>query len=149
MPPPGDLLKLKETVAHKTKLGKVEEEAANEVRPGATFCCQLLQELTTCCFSIPSGQKEERQERQGNNASCICFIPARRETPGGSNPGCRGREGKMESGRARGERAGMERQEDVAEVMGTPSSETVIWLICQRASGRPDSMFSQLRAPPL
>lgn len=43
---------------------------------------------------------------------------------------------------------GMERQGDVAEVMGKPSSETVIWVICQAAFSRPDLMFSQLRPRP-
>lgn len=42
----------------------------------------------------------------------------------------------------------MERQGDVAEVMGKPSSETVIWVICQAAFSRPDLMFSQLSPRP-
>lgn len=42
----------------------------------------------------------------------------------------------------------MERQEDVAEVMGKASSETVIWVICQAAFSRHGLMFSQFSPRP-
>lgn len=91
----------------------------------------------------------------GNSAGCISFITARQQRSAkrqskvilavGAARG-RWRMG-VRTEREREERE-MERQGDVAEVMGKPSSETVIWVICQAAFSRPDLMFSQLSPRP-